>query len=317
MCENVVTIKFCNKHNCKKDYIESSKRFRCKQCKRDSDNKRNRTLTEEQRQIKYLKQSISQKKRRLINPEKFKKIEDKYRQSDKFRDNLIKKAKVKFSNLYCMKCNTTRVYNCDYCNDCNKMIEFANKHNYQSICKCCNNSFGLEVKISNIGKILQIDKYCSIECKNNFIQLNSKEYRKEYKKTKVYKDYNRERKRNYSYKKRVINSGNKYQWIIRRVLFERFNYICQGCNVKCVHPNDTNYNEDNCATIDHIKPVSKGGSHTYDNTQLLCRKCNWIKRDNENYFEHKKKAKQLELQLDFNVIQYENGKQLSFFGQEA
>lgn len=317
MCESVVKIKFCNKHNCTKDYIESSKRFRCKQCKRDSDNKRNRTLTEEQRQIKYLKQSISQKKRRLINPEKFKKNEGKYRKSDKFRDNLIKKAKLKFSNLYCMKCNINRVYNCDCCDNCSKVIYVTNNYNYESICKKCNNKYGLDVKIKNIGKIFQLNKYCSVDCKNNYKQLRRNKYIKEYKKTEAYKNAHREMKRNGTFKKRVIKSGNVYQYIKRRVLFERFNYICQGCNVKCVHPNDINYNEDNCATIDHIKPVSKGGNHTYNNTQLLCRKCNWIKRDNENYFEHKKKAKQLELQLDFDVIQYETGNQLSFFGQEA
>ena len=104
-------------------------------------------------------------------------------------------------------------------------------------------------------------------------------------------------------KKELLNKGNKYQLIFRRTLFERFNYVCQGCNVKCVYPNDINYNDDNCATIDHIKPISKGGDHTYINTQLLCRMCNSIKRDNEKYFEHKQRAKQMD-------DCYKNGKKI-------
>ena len=31
------------------------------------------------------------------------------------------------------------------------------------------------------------------------------------------------------------------------------------------------------ATIDHIIPKVKGGTHTYDNLQLLCRNCNNVK----------------------------------------
>lgn len=31
--------------------------------------------------------------------------------------------------------------------------------------------------------------------------------------------------------------------------------------------------------LDHIIPLSRGGSHTYKNTQLSCRSCNQLKRD--------------------------------------
>lgn len=36
-------------------------------------------------------------------------------------------------------------------------------------------------------------------------------------------------------------------------------------------------------SIDHIRPVSKGGTHTWDNVQLVHRGCNSIKCDNENF----------------------------------
>ena len=38
--------------------------------------------------------------------------------------------------------------------------------------------------------------------------------------------------------------------------------------------------EPNSPTLDHIVPLSKGGKHSYANTQLLCRNCNcFIKAD--------------------------------------
>ena len=36
-------------------------------------------------------------------------------------------------------------------------------------------------------------------------------------------------------------------------------------------------------SIDHIKPVSLGGTHTWDNVQLTHHRCNTIKNDNEVY----------------------------------
>jgi 5-methylcytosine-specific restriction endonuclease McrA len=56
-------------------------------------------------------------------------------------------------------------------------------------------------------------------------------------------------------------------------VFERDEWICQLCGVltsqdyeDSAHPQYTN--------LDHIYPISKGGSTTYANTQCLCRQCN-------------------------------------------
>lgn len=51
---------------------------------------------------------------------------------------------------------------------------------------------------------------------------------------------------------------------------EQFNGICQSCGKKVVIGGKTS----ELATIDHIKPLCKGGSHTWDNIQLLCLPCN-------------------------------------------
>lgn len=298
-------IKFCEKHNIAYTNYNNSNRRRCVECVKEY-NKLSHRL-EKKREIDRNYQA----KKRLENPDVLKQAQEKYHNSEKYRDYKISQLSITSSNIYCIRCNNNRVFNNDYCVDCNKLLHIINNHDYISICKHCNKEYGLDVKISNIGKVFQLNKFCSVDC-NKQSKINSQIL---YKTTDAYKELKRERKRNGTHKKRVINKGNKYQLIFRRTLFERFNYVCQGCNVKCVYPNDINYNDDNCATIDHIKPISKGGDHTYINTQLLCRKCNSIKRDNEKYFEHKQRAKQMELQFDLTMVKHGTGEQLALFEQ--
>ena len=55
-------------------------------------------------------------------------------------------------------------------------------------------------------------------------------------------------------------------------VYNKFNQKCCICN-KPLHFGK-NPLLDDYPTIDHIQPLSKGGSHTWDNVQLMCRKCN-------------------------------------------
>ena len=50
-------------------------------------------------------------------------------------------------------------------------------------------------------------------------------------------------------------------------------------NPKCPHNEDQDYFHPDFIDLDHIVPVSKGGSDELDNLQLLCRKCNGKKSD--------------------------------------
>ena len=302
-------VKVCEKHNVIYTNWGNGNRRRCVECVKEYNKLPHRLEKKREIDRKY------QANKRLDNPDVLKQAQEKYHNSEKYRDWKISQLSITSSNIYCIRCNNNRVFNNDYCNDCNKLLHIINNHDYISICKHCNKEYGLDVKISNSGKVFQLNRYCSVQCNKDSKKENYIKHRKEYKKTEAFKKMQSERKRNRTYRKRVIKSGNRYEYILRRVLFQRFNYICQGCNVKCVHPNDTNYNQDNCATIDHIKPISKGGSHTYNNTQLLCRKCNWMKNDNEKYFEHKQRAKQMELQFDLTMVKHGTGEQLALFEQ--
>ena len=315
MCQSNIVLKFCEKHNCAYTQRGNANRMHCRQCtnERANEHRKVNPLNENAREKKREIDRIYQSKKRLENPVYYKLIQERHKQTEKFRDRIIEKTLIKSSNIYCIKCNYKRTYSNEYCSECLDVLYIIKNHDFISICKHCNKEYGLDVKISNHGKVFQLNKYCSVECNDDNKKQNYIAYRKEYKKTEVFKNTQRERKRNDTYRKRVIKSGNEYQYIKRHTLFQRFNYICQGCNVKCVYPNDVNYNQDNCATIDHIKPVSKGGSHTYDNTQLLCRKCNWMKRDNEKYFEHKQMSLQMQLQFDLNNTKHDTGQQLRLF----
>lgn len=61
------------------------------------------------------------------------------------------------------------------------------------------------------------------------------------------------------------------------LLAEQHQWVCCGCKCVCTKSNGNSNPYD--ATIDHIIPVSKGGTHTWDNVQLMCRSCNNAKSD--------------------------------------
>lgn len=76
---------------------------------------------------------------------------------------------------------------------------------------------------------------------------------------------------------RARRYGVAYEPVNRRRVFERDGYVCQICGDE-TQPDDP-YNSLKAPTLDHIVPVSAGGSHTYDNVQCACRDCNARKGD--------------------------------------
>jgi hypothetical protein len=62
----------------------------------------------------------------------------------------------------------------------------------------------------------------------------------------------------------VVGSHTEEEW--QATLLE-YNYECANCHSR------------NNLTVDHIKPISKGGTDFISNIQPLCRKCNSIKGD--------------------------------------
>lgn len=305
MCVNSINVKYCQKHDCSYVQRGSSDRMHCREC--TNERNRNRVRSQKAKENKREYDRNYGLKKRLENPDVLKQAQDKYKQTDKYRDWKISKLTITFSNIYCIRCNNNRVYNSDYCVDCSKLLHIINNYDYISVCKHCNKEYGLDVKINNLGKVFQLNRYCSVEC-------NEKSKKITYKKNaKIYRQ-----KRNEIYGKiredkqwaRIY--GIKYEPIIRRIVFRKHKYICTSCGVKCLHPNKENYNQSNAATLDHIIPKSKGGSHTYDNVTLLCRSCNTIKSD-KIVKDFKNNHNQMELQFDLTMIKHSAGEQLALF----
>lgn len=61
-------------------------------------------------------------------------------------------------------------------------------------------------------------------------------------------------------------------------VFDRDGWKCKLCGA-LTPKNQRGLHNDFSPELDHIKPLSKGGAHSYENTQLLCRRCNQEKTD--------------------------------------
>jgi len=123
----------------------------------------------------------------------------------------------------------------------------------QKQCIECGNIF-----ISRHGR----QKLCSAECKN--------------KHNNRIKEINRRHK--------LKENGKIDYSITLSKLIKRDKGICYICGGKVDLNVDINH--DDYPSIDHVIPVSKGGTHTWDNVRLVHRKCNIIK-SNKTFIEGK------------------------------
>ncbi len=95
---------------------------------------------------------------------------------------------------------------------------------------------------------------------------------------KAYCKNNPEIVRNASRKRRALKYKTQVESINEKIVFMRDGWICQICHKrvdkKFKHPNPMS------ASLDHIVPMNKGGTHTYNNVQLAHLRCNMEKHYN-------------------------------------
>lgn len=127
---------------------------------------------------------------------------------------------------------------------------------YVSLCNECGNVFS--------GKRKGM-KYCSDSCQNKHNN-RSKEIRR---------------------RKKIKENGEIHWDISLEKLIKKDKSICALCGSE-VNVNDYKTTREghfvageSYPSIDHIKPIAKGGTHTWDNVQLAHRVCNAVKSDKE------------------------------------
>lgn len=232
-------------------------------------------------------------------------------------EEFFKKPQSNCKNLFCTpKCGFEykRKSIKRYCLNCNSELE-SNQKEYCSkqckikhktkeyICHHCNNKFN-----STREK-----KYCSKECQ---LEANKKQMRErkkklfipelkkckycnnefitQFKKSKTYCSDECKRKMNNLLSKlhdgkraeRIQRNGKIHNDITLKKLYKKHKGLCSICGEKCDYEDYSISKEgyfianSNYPSIDHIIPIAKGGTHTWNNVQLAHRICNSIKNDN-------------------------------------
>lgn len=216
---------------------------------------------------------IEKERKKLLNKNKPKK---KYSvDKDKLEKKFIRKFNKKYGKYFEYLGGYKEgkiICKCKVCGEIKERVnnKLFDKDRNIACMKCYNNYKGSEIK------------EC-IECNKKFIAFSDQQVmckdchdKQEREKQKMHKRL-REAK---------AKENGKIEWSISLdKLIQRDEGICKICGRK-VDINDYYYNNEgyfiagnNYPSIDHIIPLAKGGTHTWDNVQLTHRYCNSIKCD--------------------------------------
>lgn len=79
-------------------------------------------------------------------------------------------------------------------------------------------------------------------------------------------------------RRKAVLAGVTIERVDPFVVFYRDKWRCQLCGCQTPKSKRGTYDDD-APELDHIQPLSRGGEHSYRNTQCACRKCNGLKSD--------------------------------------
>ena len=79
-----------------------------------------------------------------------------------------------------------------------------------------------------------------------------------------------------SLRRRIAQYGAKSEPVDRLVVFNRDKWMCGLCGKRTIRSR-LGQRHPKAPTLDHVTPLSKGGSHTYDNLQCAHLRCNMDK----------------------------------------
>lgn len=85
----------------------------------------------------------------------------------------------------------------------------------------------------------------------------------------------REQRRKDTRTKRAKKNGNYDKSITLAKVYKHDHGVCYICGKHLILNDD--YNRSDAPTIEHVVPICKGGTHTWNNVRLACRACNTAK----------------------------------------
>ncbi len=177
----------------------------------------------------------------------------------------------------CVKCGVEKLLS-DFCK------KKANKGGLNYQCRSCSNEYNKQYRIDNhIARKEYTQKYKERHKENYRKQYESnpekmrKLWRDQYKQNieskresaRKYRKNNPEKRRVMAQirRARIIGNGGSYTEVEWKELKEKYGNKCLRCKKK------------KKLTVDHIIPISKGGTSNINNLQPLCKSCNSIKKD--------------------------------------
>lgn len=263
-----ITCKDCNETKPLQQFRKNSRgsyRSQCKTCnslKSKQARLSNIELYREKQRLKHrvlMQESESYRNSKRLSSAKTNKKKD-WSKYTRTKSELLRQERL--NNLIGHTC-ALYLTNCYVCGNlaCAKSNKFTR-------CKDC--------KINRRTKCYNLVQYECLICKCEFKSTKSSS-------GVCYKCQRKKRKRspNQSGKKKSFDErAKKYNVVYEKInandIYKRDGFKCVSCGCKVVK-SDT-YRPDQ-ATIDHVIPMSKGGSHTIDNIVTMCHTCNSIKRD--------------------------------------
>lgn len=114
-------------------------------------------------------------------------------------------------------------------------------------------------------------KATCIECGNNRALIAKQKCSTCY--TKAWRAQHQQARQDIRRRRRARQASATIEHFQSQEVFDRDAWKCKHCGTPVTTYQDNTWHADR-ATLDHIKPLSKGGEHSLQNTQCLCHQCN-------------------------------------------
>lgn len=195
-----------------------------------------------------------------------------------------------YKSFTCINCQKLINRKVRHTNDAGKFCSRNCSYTFSSYHAVFKSIVKLEIKaLRSISKRIRLQRRCKdcgsillrkyiVRCKDCATERVServKNYREVYRLSDSFKAA---RRRGKSKRRAKIRGASYFESFDPFEIFTRDDWHCKICG--CVTPqHERGSYQDSAPELDHIIPISKGGCHTRDNTQCLCRKCNRDKSD--------------------------------------